>query len=173
MRSKIYSIVFIIILTLITVLTVNAEYDYQIKDHGPYYSWVDKNNILTFGDTPPQTPRNLSSPIIYVRYTFHQMDFADYKFEFINKKDCSYANVDRGVIRVRVLENKLLNAKIYRHVAKAIWFKFKQRSWYTGSVFFYIRNQPWDMGAYYVVELGKGGKILKEWKKEENYRKIL
>ncbi len=72
---------------------------------------------------------------------------AEVNYVFVSKKDTSYANVKRGVIRI-IIPNDIIPTELQlRNISMNAWNKYKGR-WKIGVVFSYIKDMPTNGMAY-------------------------
>ncbi|MBW2342483.1 MAG: DUF4124 domain-containing protein [Deltaproteobacteria bacterium] len=87
--------------------------------------------------------------------------FAGIDYKFINSKDTSYANIRRGVIRIRIKHDMIPSESELKQVSKEAWKKYRE-NWKTGTVFMYVKDMPANSTAYAASEF-KRSRIQGFW----------
>ena len=86
---------------------------------------------------------------------------AGVSYNVINTKDISYANIKRGIIRVRINDNQIPSESTLKHISKEVW-KENRGNWQIGTVFFFVKGMSINYGAYAGSEF-QNIKITKFW----------
>ena len=82
-------------------------------------------------------------------------------YQFINSKDTSYANIRRGIIRIRIKHDIIPPQSELKQTSKEAWKKYRGR-WKIGTVFMYVKDMPANSTAYAASEF-KLSRIQKFW----------
>lgn len=89
---------------------------------------------------------------------------------FISKKDCSYANVGRGVIRLSVPDNIVPDKTQLINIARDAWKQYSGK-WDTGSVFIYIKDMDTSSLAYSGIDFSNN-QIKNFWKNDDILQRL-
>lgn len=83
----------------------------------------------------------------------------DIRYQLVDKQDTSYANVDRGVIRIRIIEGVIPDEYQLKELSTEAW-KGDRGKWRVGTVFTYVEDMPKDGAAYGIAEF-KHARLVK------------